>query len=204
MYFGHHISRSAFLACAAFGLACIVPRSAAPKDIDLRTMSEASGIYDVAFCSRPSPDSSGKPGHVFVAFSHKPPDGDRDFLAIGLTVTAGVTPLSAIESWFYWGSAISGKLEEERYTDIRQNCLNVGVNKQVYDRARAWTDDPLQKLGVTQMPGIVFEYYKLGAEDCITFLTAVARELQSSGLKIPERGKYELPMHFVQRFIDAN
>lgn len=204
MYFGHHTNNSALLAAAAFGLACTMPQPASSKDIDLRTMSEASGVYDVAFCSRPSPDPSGKPGHAFVAFSHKPPDGDRDFLAIGLTVAAGVTPAGSILSWFYWGSPVSGRLKAEQYTDIRQNCLNVGVDKQDYDRARALTDDPLQKLGVTQAPGIIFENYKLGAEDCMTFLTAVARKLEGKGLKVPQRGGTELPMHFVQRFIDAN
>lgn len=204
MHFGHYKSRSALLAAATFGLACIMPQPASSKDVDLRTMSEASGVYDVAFCARPSPDQSGKPGHAFVAFSHKPLDADRDFLAIGLTVTAGVTPTSAILSWFYWGSPVSGRLKEERYTDIRQKCLNVGVDKQDYDRARALTDDPLQKLGVTQAPGIVFETYKLGEEDCMTFLTAVARKLEAKGLKVPQRGNTELPMHFVLRFIDAN
>lgn len=203
MHFGHHRSSPALLA-VVFVLACTVPQPASSKDIDLRTMSEASGVYDVAFCSRSSPGLSGEPGHAFVAFSHKPPDAERDFLAIGLTVTAGVTPTAAALSWFYWGKPISGRLKEELYTDIRQNCLNVGVDKQDYDRARALADDPLQKLGVTQAPGIIFEDYKLGQEDCMTFLTAVARKLESKGLKVPQRGSTELPMHFVQRFIDAN
>jgi hypothetical protein len=54
------------------------------------------------------------------------PGGDREFLAIGHTVGADVTPAMAI--WSYFGSSVSGLLKQELYTSIRQNCLDVQVD----------------------------------------------------------------------------
>lgn len=184
----------------AFSLVASNPSCA--KEIDLSNMTEASGDYNVAFCARPSPDSSGKPGHAFVSYSHVQPNGNRDFTAIGHTVGAGVGPVSA--AWSYFGSPVSGLLKQERYTSIKQNCLDVRVNKTDFDNARALAADPLFKLGLTAQPGTVFEAYKLGADDCMTFMISVANTLKSKGLKVPARGATELPMAYVVRFIAAN
>jgi hypothetical protein len=172
------------------------------KAIDLSNMTDPTGVYNVAFCVRPSPDATGKPGHAFVAYSHAKPNGDRDFVAIGHTVGAGVGPVSA--SWSYFGSPVSGLLKEERYTSIKQNCLDATVNKADFIQARALAEDPLFKLGLTAQPGTVFEAYKLGDSDCMTFLTSVAETLKSKGLKVPARGATELPMAYMVRFVAAN
>lgn len=187
----------------AFIVVCVVlVGNVAAKELDLRTMSDQTGEYNVAFCARPSPDATGKPGHAFVSYSHVLPGGDREFLSIGHTVAAGVTPPSAI--WSYFGSSVSGLLKEELYTSIRQNCLDVQVNKVDYDRARALASSPLSLLGIVPADGIVLEAYKLGADDCMTFLIDVANSLRSKGLKVPARHTGELPMPYVQRLSDAN
>src|ERR1700730_157698 len=75
----------AIAVAASFTLAIATPTEA--KTIDLSTRTDPTGTYNVAFCARPSPDSSGKPGHAFVSYSHKLPNGERDFVAIGHTIT---------------------------------------------------------------------------------------------------------------------
>jgi hypothetical protein len=176
--------------------------SVAAKTLDYRTLSDPAGEYDIAFCARPSPDSTGKPGHAFVAFSHKGVGGDRDFLALGHTVSAGTAVASA--GWSYWGAPVPGRLKEERYTAIKQACLVVKVDRKDYDSGIARIVDPLAKLGLSRPGDIVFESYRLGAEDCIAFMVSVANLLKPKGLKVPDRGGAELPMNYMGRFIAAN
>ena len=171
------------------------------KVLDLSTRTDASGTYEVAFCARPSPQGS-IPGHMFVSFSHTDPAGERDFMAIGHTVNAGVGPAAA--TWSYFGSPVGGHLGEERYTSVKQNCLDVVVNREDYDRAKAFADDPLSNLGVTPSPGIVFENYKLGADDCISFAIQVANSLSGVGLMVPTRQALDLPMAYELKLISAN
>jgi hypothetical protein len=80
----------------------------------------------------------------------------------------------------------------------------VTVNKVDFDRARALAQDPLSKLGLTAQPGTVFQAYKLGLDDCMTFVISVAETLRSKGLKVPAREATELPMAYMVRFIAAN
>lgn len=191
----HRASLTVFL---ALGFAA----PALGKTIDLSNMTDPAGVFDVAFCARPSPDASGKPGHAFVSYSRKLPTGGRDFLAIGHTVSAGAGVGGPV--WSYFGSPVSGLLKEELYTSVKQNCLDVKVNQADYLKARALIVDPLAKMGVTPAEGTVFQAYKLGAQDCMTFLIAVAQTLKPLGLKVPERGATELPMAYVKRLSDAN
>lgn len=179
-----------------------VSSGAQAVQVDLSTMSDPSGTYNVAFCGRASPGSSGLPGHAFVSYSHQLPGGDRDFLSIGLTVGPGVGAGSA--GWSYFGNPVSGLLKQEQYTAISQNCLDVKVNKIDFDTARAYAQDPLAAMGLTPNPGTVFEAYKLGANDCMTFLILVAKSLQHLGLVVPDRGTGELPVPYVTRLISLN
>lgn len=183
----------------------VVSASAAAQaaEIDLSTMSDPSGTYNVAFCARPSPDAAGLPGHMFVSFSHEAHgSSERDFLAVGHTVSAGVGPAQA--AWSYFGGPVSGLLKEENYSAIKQQCLDVQVNKVDYDAARALATPALQQMGVTAPGGTVFQAYKLGDEDCISFATTVAKILEPRGLKVPKRNGTELPMDYMERFIEAN
>jgi hypothetical protein len=102
------------------GLALALLSSAAAKQIDLSNRSDPDGIFEVGFCARPSPVSSkGWPGHAFVSFSHKKPNGDRDFTAIGHTLAPSSIPVDAV--WSLFGAPISGMLKEELYTSALQD-----------------------------------------------------------------------------------
>lgn len=190
------------VAAAAVGLQVVLAAPALGKVIDLSNKTESAGTFNVAFCGRPSPDASGKPGHAFVSYSHKKVGGDRDFLAIGHTVPPGAGVGGV--TWSYFGGAVPGLLKEELYTSVKQNCLDVQVNQADYQRARALAADPLVKMGLTTTEGVVFQAYRLGSQDCMGFLIEVAQTLRSRGLKVPDRGAAELPMAFVQRLMDAN
>jgi hypothetical protein len=183
-------------------VALFISGSTTAKSLDLSTATALSGEYDIAFCARPSPDFTGKPGHAFVAFSHKDVDGTRDFFAVGHTVSAGISAARA--TWSYWGGPVPGRLKEERYTALRQACLNVKVDKRDYDSGIALTASPLAKLGLARPNDVIFESYKLGAEDCIAFMVLVANVLKARGLNVPDRGGTELPMDYMRRFITAN
>ncbi len=174
--------------------------SSEAKTIDLSNMSDPAGEFEVAFCARPSPEHE-KPGHAFVSFSHKQPDGKRDFFAIGHTISSSD---GASAAWSYFGDPITGYLKEELYTSIKQNCLNAKVNKSEYDKAIALTKDPLASLGLSRDGAIIFQAYKLGDKDCMSFMIKVAAVLKPNGLNVPDRGATELPMDYMVRFIGAN
>lgn len=185
-----------------FCLTISISARAAAKEIDLTNISDPSGIYNIAFCARPSPDATGKPGHAFVSFSHLPHGGKRDFLAIGHTVAAGVDPAEAV--WSFFGTPVSGVLGEEKYTSIKQQCLDTEVNKVEYDQARALAKPALDLMGIAQPGNTVFQAYKLGDEDCMTFMMQVANILKPRGLNVPPRSAGETPMLYIERFIEAN
>jgi hypothetical protein len=42
------------------------------------------------------------------------------------------------------------------------------------------------------------------AEDCMTFMIAVANTLSRKGVVVPARRTTELPMDYMRRFVDAN
>lgn len=172
------------------------------EELDLSTRTDADAAFDIAFCARPSPGDKGKPGHAFVAFSRKPHDGERDFLAIGHTVSASETAASS--AWSYFGSPVSGLLKEELYTSVEQNCLVVTVNSEDYEAARQLADAPLHQMGIVEQDTPVFQAYRLGEEDCMTFMISVAETLTPRGLQVPARQSTELPMDYMQRFIGAN
>jgi hypothetical protein len=183
-------------------MATLVSATAWAKEIDRSTRSDPAGIFQIGFCARPSPDTFKKwPGHAFVAFSHQKPSGQRDFVAIGHTITAGVTPAQAI--WSVVGAPVSGVLKEELYTSAMQNCLVVKVDKEDYDRAFELTKSPLQKMGLSAI-GPVLEGYKLAADDCMAFMIAVANTLSRKGIVVPARAATELPIDYMRRLVTAN
>lgn len=138
---------------------------AAAKEIDLRNQTDADGEYNIAFCARPSPDKTGLPGHMFVAYSKVTNTGERTFVAIGHTVGADVGVASAV--WSYFGNPVNGLLKEEMYTAIEQKCLDVRVNQADFDKAFALTVSPLTALGISSGQNVVLEQYSLGEEDCM-------------------------------------
>lgn len=189
---------------AAWALALLLPASAFAgphRVVDLRNQSDASGEYEISFCARPSPAAGGLPGHAFVAFSHLPASGARAFTALGHTTHAG--PVRALLS--YGGSfSAPGVLQEERYTAVKEACLVVKVNQPDYERALSSSQPVLTKLGLATGQRPVLLAYSLGAQDCMGYMMTVARGLRAPGLTVPPRGKTELPLHYLRRFIDAN
>jgi hypothetical protein len=99
---------------------------------------------------------------------------------------------------------VTGRLREETYTSIFQDCLLVKVNKQDYDGSYTLTQSPLGIMGITRGNEIVFQAYKLGAEDCVAFMIDVAKILQSRRLHVPARNTLERPFDYLQRLVGAN
>jgi hypothetical protein len=183
-------------------LCCSPSYAAPPKRIDLSNKTDPTGEYELGFCARPSPNSTkGWPGHAFVSFSHSTAGG-RDFIAIGHTLRAGTSPAEA--GWSLFGNPVGGRLKEENYTSALADCLVVKVNKDDYDRAYALTQSPLSKLGLVRGNTIVFQAYKLGAEDCVDFTVSLAKTLEARGLKVPPRNNLERPMDYLKRLVAAN
>ena len=189
------------LSIAALTLLPLNPASA--RDKDLRTMTEAEGETEVGFCSRPSPDKTGMPGHAFVIFSAQKPGGGRDFRAIGHTIAAGTSTAAAALTYF-GGAPVAGKQMEERYTSIKQNCLAVKVDRSAYDNALAAVQPTLTALGMPADVGASAESYSLKDNDCIAFAEKVANSLKSQGLKVPARDATDTPASWIKKLIAAN
>lgn len=171
---------------------------AAPhKELDLRTMSDPSGDYDISLCARPSPGGN-VPGHAFVVYSVKPPGKDRKVLSLGFTTSSG--PAKAVLSYKGWLTAADGYLGEERYTSINEKCLVVHVDKAVFDKAWALSH-PLASIPALADLRLTAAY-TLSENDCMTFMSKVATSLK--GVNVPARGATELPLAYVRRLIDSN
>lgn len=160
--------------------------------------------YEIGFCSRPSPDTvKNLPGHAFVSFSSTNGNGTRDFLAVGRTIPNGSATVAV---WSYFtGEPVAGFLGQERYSSGLQECLRVKVNRVSYEAARGLTESPLKALGIADLANTpVLQAYTLGSDDCIGFVIAVARTLQSRGLKVPDRRLTDTPESFIERMKQAN
>lgn len=190
-----------FLCLAAASLAVSCPAMA--RDKDLRTMTDANGETEVGFCSRPSPDSFGFPGHVFVTFSATRPEGGRDFRAVGHTVAGGTDVPSVVISYFR-GSSVAGRQMEERYTSLKQACLVLKVDRAIYQSALASAAPTLTALGIPADVAASAERYSLGSGDCITFAERVAGALRPAGLSVPARAATDTPASWIRKLDAAN
>jgi hypothetical protein len=187
------------LVLTTFGL--IFSQEADAKTINLATMSEGGGPYEISFCGRPSPNSRGFPGHAFVSFS-KGTGASRVFRSLGLTVGGTVSPVSAAMSFF--GPSVSGIVTEENFTHIRQECLSVIVNKADFDRAYSQALPLFVQLGVSTESTLRTEAYKLGENDCITFAYNIAAALKPAGLNVPKREMLDRPIGYIQKLQNQN
>src|SRR5262245_6895299 len=93
---------------------------------DLRTRTDPQGETVIGFCSRPSQDAFGFPGHAFVTFSEIPPKGTVRFRAVGHTVAKKDLPATVFT--YFGGRPVAGKQMEERYTHMKQACLTVKLD----------------------------------------------------------------------------
>ena len=188
---------------AAFALAGLATSPGAANTIDLRKQTSAEGISEVGFCSRPSPDAGGFPGHSFVTFSKPRPQGGRDFRAVGHTIAAGVSPVSAAFTYF-GGASVAGKQMEERYTSIKQVCLVVQLDPADYARAVATAQPTLTAIGIPAAIAASAERYSLGNNDCVTLAYRVAATLAQAGLNVPARSPTDTPASWIAKLKQAN
>lgn len=180
---------------------------AAPYKVkDLRNQSDSDGNnYEISLCARPSPATAGLPGHAFVVYRVASADGGRNwFLAVGHTTHA--SPTQALLTYSGWLSGgVSGGLEEERYTAVKQNCLVLLVNKDPFnaalDRARDFLGGQLPSAPDRRATLL---RYTLGVEDCVTFVSRVGSNFAPLGLTVPVRGAVELPLTYIRRVIESN
>ena len=187
--------------CLATVLSSVSGAIAADKRINLANKSDLAGTFELGFCARPSPSSAkGWPGHAFVSFSQKSPEGARTFSAIGHTVAPGVGLAKA--GWSLFGSPVPGILKEENYTSVMEECLIVEVNKEDFDKALGMSKSPLEKAGL-KISGPLLEVYVLGAEDCVAWMIGIANLIRPKGLKVPERKMAESPMPYMRRLVET-
>lgn len=189
------------IATSAAVAACLLSLSAQAKTIDIRKSTDADGkVREISFCSRPSPDKPGLPGHAFIAFAETPKSGAITFRAVGHTV------FSAKEAILSYGGLIdaTGALVNEKYTSVKQQCLTLQVNKADYDASYSLASQPLSNIGVKfDETKPVQKSYSLGADDCVGFMVAQAQQF-SSAITVPARKSNELPLPYIRRLIDAN
>ncbi len=186
-------------ALATFVAITFSPSTYASKTIDLSNSSEPGGPFEISFCSRPSPEAGGLPGHSFVAFSAAGPNNTRTLRAAGLQPSSLGGALASLVT-----QSDNGYVATERYTALKQSCLTVKVNRKDYDRAWGSALPSFTALGIADVGAPYFENYGLGSEDCVGYITRVAKTLVAAGLKVPERKAGEFPRPYVQRLEKAN
>ncbi|WP_338455618.1 hypothetical protein [uncultured Alteromonas sp.] len=138
--------------------------------VDKRIMSETKQ-FEVHFCYRPSADFFGKPGHAYVAFAEFEQGSNKTkFHAFGAT-SADIIDIFGGE----------GYLKPEFQSHIRQNCLVVQVNSDLY--SKAW--DRAKPL--FSEPEYAYWNYHLTDNSCVDYARAIANAigLQSNDANVP-------------------
>ncbi len=182
---------------------CCSAISATASERNLRTQSDGWGETEISFCSRPSPNTFGFPGHAFVGFSEKPAGNPRVYRAVGHTITpsAGLAPTVFT---YFGGASIAGQQAEERYTHLKQTCLTVLVDRSIYQKALAAAKPTLSSLGIPDNVAASLERYSLNENDCIDFTIKVAQQVKSAGLSVPSRKPTDTPTAYIVKLINAN
>lgn len=186
---------------AALAVALAAPEFANEKD--LRTRTDAAGETEISFCAKPNPDDLGFPGHVFVAFSERQAGKPRNFRAVGYTVASGAGQ-PPVAFTYFGGKAVAGEQAEERFTYLRQACLNLKIDRAVYQRALSAARPTLMALGLPDELAGSAESYALNRNDCIEFAIQVAEPMKAVGLNVPERTLIDMPAAYISRMIEAN
>ncbi len=155
--------------------------SAEAKYIDRRNRSETT-VYEIHFCSRPSPGFFGKPGHTYVAF-YKAETGAENisFRAFGAT--------SSSISEIFGGD---GFLEPEYASHLRQDCLVVQVNSDVYETAWSAASPLFMK------PEYSYWNYHITDSSCVDYSRRVAHSIS---LNVNDN---ETPASFITKLKEDN
>jgi hypothetical protein len=168
---------------------------------DLRRQTDVMGTNEISFCSRPSPDAFGFPGHAFVAFS-EPTEAGRNFRAVGHTVaTSNVT---ATVFTYFNGRSVAGRDAEEVYTHVKQACLTLLVDRSDFQRAIAAAQPTFTRFGFPAEIARSMERYSLSGNDCLDFIVRVANTLRQAGLVVPGRSPIDTPPAYIQKLVGAN
>ena len=187
-----------------FLVATVLLLSAPPseaRDKDLRTKTDAAGVTEISFCARPSPNSFGFPGHAFVAFSDQSAGGS--FRSVGHTVAPETGAAAALFTYFGGGS-VAGQQVEERYSHLKQDCLTLQVDREVYQKSISAARPTLTVLGIPDQAAASVERYSLSGNDCMDFIMRVAQPLKPAGLSIPPRGATDTPLDYIRKLTAAN
>jgi hypothetical protein len=195
--------KSAFSVFVVVAIMMLAIPAALAREKDLRTQTDASGVTEIGFCARPSPNSWGFPGHAFVSFSEQRAGQRRIFRAVGHTVAPSITAPAAVFTYFGGGS-VAGQQAEERFTHLKQACLTVQVDRARYQDALMAARPTLVILGIPDNVAASAERYSLSGNDCLDFMIRVAQTLRAAGLVVPSRTSTDTPMTFVQKLIAAN
>lgn len=201
MRFVERMRYTAFLFLLLSALDLFTPSLAAEKD--LRTRTDADGETEISFCSRPSPNAFGFPGHAFVVFSELSRGAPRKFRAVGHTMRPTASTAAAAFTYF-GGSAVAGQQAEERFTHMKQACLTLKVDRIVYERALAAARPTLVILGIPDQVAGSLERYSLNENDCVDFAIKVAQQLRTAGLSVPNRNSVETPAQYISKLVAAN
>lgn len=172
------------------------------QTLDLRRSSDIGGLTEISFCSRPSPNSFGFPGHSFVAFSQTRSSGARSFRAVGHTVGRDASTTAIVFSYF-GGRSVQGAQAEELYTHLKQACMIVMVDRSDYETAITAARPTLTALGIPDDDARFLERYSLNGNDCIDFIIRVARTLQNAGLRVPARTATDTPASYISKLRNA-
>ncbi|MFC0048574.1 hypothetical protein [Rheinheimera tilapiae] len=180
----------------------LMSASAIGKTINLRNKSDSDGgVREISFCARPSPATTGLPGHAFVVFAQTALGGKSKFRAIGHTVfSVGDAILS------YKGIIpANGALVNENYTAIKQECLTVQVNASEFETTYLDTTQPLAVLGIKfDEKHPIQKSYSLSENDCMDFMLNIANRYKVKGINIPKRNQSDLPLPYLRKLIEAN
>jgi hypothetical protein len=130
---------------------------------DLKTQTDSVGETEINFCSRPSPNAFGFPGHAFVGFSEQSVGKPRAYRAVGHTIGSSAGMVS-IAFTYFGGAPVAGQ-QAERFTHMKQACLTVKVDRSIYNKALAAARPTMSILGIPDSIAASIERYSLNEND---------------------------------------
>ncbi|MDQ8205775.1 hypothetical protein [Pelagicoccus sp. SDUM812003] len=156
--------------------------------IDLRQTPD-DGDRSIWFCAKP-----GFPGHAFILLTDLDSEsGKRNAL------TLGIYPDTDKKNQFLSSSMVvtdeSTRPEGLTFTG-KEPTLIVKVSKHDYERIQSMLPKTGKQLGI---------HYALVTNDCLGLAIDVAKSLEKSGLKVPERALFlNFPSPYIEELIRVN
>jgi hypothetical protein len=152
------------------------------KTIDKKTASEV-GEYGIGFASKAS---DGGFDHAFLVWYYSDPNGSQT-----VRRGAGFYPVANDNTKSYdMILGVTGKVIDDSKTKISQE-LTILVNKDIFDAAIAVEDKYKND-----------KTYRLGFDDCTTFVSEVASQIPN--LSLPNRALNIYPSSYIQALFNKN